>query len=220
MPNKLFKVFREPINGLTHFAGTLFAIAGLVILIFKSINPLKPWHLVSYSIFGSGMILLYTASTLYHWLPLSEKGIEQMRKVDHMMIFILIAATYTPICLIPLRGSWGWSLFGSIWGLAVLGIVLKFFRISTPRWLYTTVYLFMGWLAVVAIFPLFQSLQTDGLIWIFIGGFFYSSGAVIYALKKPNPFTNVFGFHEIWHIFVMLGTFSHFWVMYKYVSAL
>jgi len=215
---KIIEKLRDPVSGLTHFIGAILAIVGLVLLIYKSVDPVKPWHLVTFSVFGAGLILLYTSSTLYHWLPFSEKGIQRMRRLDHMMIFILIAATYTPICLIPMRGPWGWSLFGSIWGLATLGIFLKFFWLQAPRWFSTMIYILMGWLVVVGIWPLIQALKLGGFMWVLIGGLFYTVGAIIYALKKPDPWPNIFGFHEIFHIFVMLGSFSHFWVMYRYVA--
>ncbi|HYA15368.1 MAG TPA: hemolysin III family protein [Syntrophales bacterium] len=205
-------------SGLTHCIGAVLAVAGLVILICESVNPVKPWHIVSFSVFGTGLILLYTASTLYHWLPLSEKGIRNLRRLDHIMIFILIAATYTPVCLIPLRGPWGWSLFGSVWVLAILGIFLKFFWLQAPRWFSTTIYIIMGWLAIAGVWPLIKALQVGGFIWVLLGGLFYTVGAVIYAVKMPNPWPNVFGFHEIFHVFVILGSVSHFWVMYGYVA--
>lgn len=214
----MIEKLRDPISGLTHFIGAILAVVGLILLIYKSVDPVKPWHLVTFSVFGAGLILLYTSSTLYHWLPFSEKGIQRMRRLDHMMIFILIAATYTPICLIPMRGPWGWSLFGSIWGLATLGIFLKFFWLQAPRWFSTMIYILMGWLVVVGIWPLIQALKLGGFMWVLIGGLFYTVGAIIYALKKPDPWPNIFGFHEIFHIFVMLGSFSHFWVMYRYVA--
>jgi hemolysin III len=134
------------------------------------------------------------------------------------MIFILIAATYTPICLIPLRGPWGWSLFGSIWGLAMLGIFLKVFWLQAPRWFSTSVYILMGWVAIVGILPLVRALHIDGFLWILAGGLFYTSGAIIYAVRKPDPWPRFFGFHEVFHVFVMLGSLSHFWVMYRYVA--
>jgi len=214
----MIEKLRDPVSGLTHFIGAILAIVGLILLIYKSVDPVRPWHLVTFSVFGTGLILLYTTSTLYHWLPFSEKGIQRMRRLDHMMIFILIAATYTPICLIPMRGPWGWSLFGSIWGLATLGILLKFFWLQAPRWFSTMIYILMGWLVVVGIWPLIQALKLGGFMWVLIGGLFYTVGAIIYALKKPDPWPNIFGFHEIFHIFVMLGSFSHFWVMYRYVT--
>lgn len=215
---RLINKLREPISGLTHCVGTILSVIGLIILICNSLNPVKPWHLVTFSVFGAGLILLYTASTLYHWLPLSENGILHMRRLDHMMIFILIAATYTPICLIPLRGPWGWSLFGGVWVLAVLGIVLKIFWLQSPRWFSTAVYMLMGWLAVAGVWPLINALKLGGFIWILAGGLFYTVGGVIYAIKRPDPWPNFFGFHEIFHVFVILGSASHFWVMYGYIA--
>jgi len=213
----MVRKLKDPVSGLTHCIGTVLAIVGLILLIYGSTHPIKPWHIVTFSIFGAGLILLYTSSTLYHWLPFSEKGVRCLRKIDHIMIFILIAATYTPICLIPLRGAWGWSLFGSIWGLATLGIFLKIFWLNAPRWFYTMVYILMGWLAIVGIWPIIHVLQPGGIVWLLIGGIFYTMGGLIYAVKKPDPWPDFIGFHEIFHVFVMMGSFSHFWLMYKYV---
>ncbi len=216
---RLIRALRDPVSGLTHFIGALLAVAGLVALIVEASNPLRPWHLTTYVVFGIGMILLYTASTLYHWLPLSQEGTVKLKRLDHMMIFVLIAATYTPICLIPLRGSWGWSIFGAVWTVALLGIVFKIFWIHAPRWLATSLYIGMGWIAVVGIVPLVRTLQPGALFWLFAGGVLYTVGGVIYALKRPDPIPHVFGFHEVFHIFVMLGTAAHFWTVYRYVSA-
>lgn len=214
------RILREPVNGLTHLIGALLAIAGMVVLIVKASDPPKPWHLTTFSIFGAGMILLYTVSTLYHWLPLSEKATAQMRKLDHIMIFVLIAATYTPFCLIPFRGVFGWSLFGCVWAIAVIGTVFKIFWIHAPRWISAGVYVFMGWLAIVGIGPMVRTLQPGAIFWLVTGGVLYSTGALIYATKKPNPIPNWFGFHEIFHIFVILGSCAHFWVFYKYVMVM
>jgi len=214
MINKL----RDPVSGLTHCIAAILAVVGLVLLICESCNPVKPWHLVTFSVFCAGLILLYTTSTLYHWLPFDETGIRRLRRLDHMMIFILIAATYTPICLIPLRGGWGWSLFGSVWALAILGIFMKMFWLNAPRWFSTVVYILTGWIVIVGAWPLIRALHIGGFLWILAGGLFYTAGAVIYALKRPNPWPRIFGFHEIFHIFVMLGSLSHFWVMYRYVT--
>lgn len=208
---------KEPINGLTHLIGALFSIAGLVLLVYFAAIKGTVWHVVSFSIFGASLILLYTSSTLYHWLPLSERGTKIFRRIDHIMIFILIAGTYTPVCLVSLRGGWGWSLFGVVWGIAVAGIVLKLFWLQAPRWLYILVYVFMGWLAIIALLPLIRSIPLDGLGWLLIGGIFYSVGALIYGLKRPNIIPGWFGFHEIFHILTMAGSFSHFWLMFKYV---
>ncbi|MBN2695285.1 hemolysin III family protein [bacterium] len=210
-------ILREPINGLTHFIGALLAIAALVVLVVKSAIDGTAWHVVSFSIYGTSMFLLYLFSSLYHWLPLRYKGVLKMRKLDHMMIFVMIAGSYTPMCLIPLRGPWGWSLFGTIWGIAITGFFIKIFWLNAPRVLYVSIYIVMGWLVVIAIYPISKVFPTGGMVWLAIGGIFYTFGAVIYAKKKPNPIPNIFGFHEIWHIFVMLGSGAHFWMMWRYI---
>ena len=207
---------KDPVSGLTHFAGALLSVAALVLLVCFSALHATAWHVVSFSIFGASLILLYTASSLYHLLPLSEKATMIFRKIDHMMIFVLIAGTYTPLCLVPLRGAWGWSLFGTVWGLAFAGIAMKVFWLYAPRWLYTSIYLGMGWIVVIAIMPLIKTMPANGVLWLAAGGASYSIGAVIYAIKKPN-ITKAFGFHEIFHIFVILGSISHFWMMFRYV---
>jgi|TARA_Y100000031_G_C8206973_1_gene379096 hemolysin III len=209
---------KEPFSAISHALGAVFAIVALILLIQESVNPIKPWHIVSFSIFGSGMFLLYTASTLYHWLPVSANLENKLRNLDHAMIHVLIASTYTPVCLIPLRGIWGWSMFGIIWGLAIFGILLKVFWKSLPNWFSITFYIFMGWLSIIAIYPMIMTLQIGAMVWIFIGGFFYTIGAVIHGLNKPNPIPKIFGAHEIFHVFVILGSFSHFMCMYNYIT--
>lgn len=211
------RYFRDPVNGLTHFIGFILAIIGTVFLIMKAADPFKALHMVSFSIFGSGMILVYLASTLYHWLPLNENGVAFMRRVDHMVIFFIIAATYTPICLIPLKGVWGMSILSCVWSFAIIGLFVKLFWMGAPRWLSTSLYLMMGWLCIFAVWPLIQNLQTGALLWLLAGGLFYSIGAIIYAIKKPDFFPGIFGFHELFHVLIMLGTTSHFIVMYRYV---
>ena len=209
---------KEPFNAISHAIGAVLAILALILLIRESIDPIKPWHIVAFSVFGSGMFLLYTASAIYHWLPVSPKYVKWLQTLDHAMIHVLIASTYTPVCLIPLRGVWGWSLFGVIWSLTIFGILLKIFWKNLPDWFSLTFYIFMGWLSVIAIWPMIQTLQVGALVWIFIGGFFYTIGAIIHGLKKPNPIPNVVGAHEIFHLFVLLGSASHFWVMYNYIT--
>ena len=208
---------KDPVSGLTHFIGILLAIVVLIALLTNRDDSFTAWHTVSFSIFGSAMILLYTASTLYHWLPLSGKKLEVFRKIDHIMVFVFIAASYTPICLITLRGGWGWSLFGIAWGITIGGFFLKIFWLNAPRLLYTMIYLLMGWILIIGILPLIKKLAPLALLWLAIGGLFYTIGAVIYALKKPNPWPNCFGFHEIFHHFVLFGSLSHFWMFYNYV---
>lgn len=208
---------REPMNGFTHFIGVIFSIAATIMLIDISKDSI---HLISLSTFGLGLIFLYTTSTLYHWLKLSEEGIKRLRKADHIMIFINIAASYTPTCMLALRGSLGTGLLIAVWSSALVGIVIKLFWMSAPRWLSTSIYLIMGWLAVIVIVPLFNVLSVAALIWLFAGGLFFTIGAVIYARKKPDPFPGILGFHEIFHLFVLAGSFSHFIMIYKYIAVL
>ncbi len=214
MLNKL----NDPVSGLTHFIGTLLAITGTVFLIIKATEPVKIMNVVTYSIFGGGMILLYLASTLYHWLPLSDSNRVHFRKIDHIMIFVLIASTYTPFCLIPLKGTIGWSLFGCVWGITFLGIFLKIFWVEAPRWFSTSLYLIMGWIVIFAIYPLVKSVPAGCIFFLVTGGIFYTIGGVIYGFKKPDPIPEHFGFHEIFHIFIILGTISHYISIYKYIS--
>lgn len=211
------RILRDPVNGLTHCVAAALAVAGTVALLLRSLDPVRPWHIVAFSVFGGGMVLLYTASTLYHWLPLDERGIRILRRIDHSMIFISIAATYTPICLITLRGPWGWSILTVVWTIALAGILLKIFWITAPRWLSTAIYLGMGWIALVGIYPLTRNLPLAGLAWLVSGGLLYSLGAVIYARKRPDPFPGYLGFHEIFHLFVIGGSTCHFILMYRFV---
>lgn len=211
---------KDPVSGLTHLLGALLSVAGLVWLILEAGKSGSVWHVVSFTVFGISLILLYSASSLYHLLPLSARGNQMLRRVDHMMIYVLIAGTYTPFCLIPLRGAWGWTLLGIVWGLAIAGIILKAVWLHAPRWLSTGFYLGMGWLVVIAIFPLVRTLPPGALTWMAAGGLFYTVGAVIYALKWPTIIPRLLGFHEIWHLFVMGGSFSHYWAVVRYVTYL
>ncbi|NBG87398.1 PAQR family membrane homeostasis protein TrhA [Isachenkonia alkalipeptolytica] len=211
------KVFREPVSGFTHMAGAVLSLIGMIFLLVHSIRQGEPMHILAFTIFGLSLILLYTASTLYHLLPLSEKGIRTLKKIDHMMIFILIAGTYTPVCLLALEGWWRTGMLLGIWTFALGGVFLKAFWINAPRWFSTGIYLIMGWLVVVAIIPIYQALSFGGFFYLLLGGIFYSVGAIIYGLKRPNITTKHFGFHEIFHIFVMLGSLFHFFLMYFYV---
>lgn len=217
------KKLKDPVSGLTHLVGAILSIAALVLLIVwvNLYSDEKSWDIVSFSIFGVSMLLLYTFSTLYHLCNVSERASTVLRKLDHIMIFILIAGTYTPICLGPLRGAWGWSIFGIVWGLAVIGTVISAIWIKAPRWLTTGLYLGMGWAVIIATYPLIMTFADAGMFaslgWLLAGGLFYTIGAIIYGVKKPNLNIPGVGFHEIFHIFVMLGSFCHFWFIFKYV---
>jgi len=211
------KIFREPVNAISHGAGAIGSIAALTLMVVFAAMRADVWHVVSFSIFGGTLILMYTSSFLYHALKISENALLVFRRIDHIMIFMVIAGSYTPLCLVPLRGPWGWSLFATVWAIAVVGIFLKIFFMNAPRWISTLIYLMMGWLCMVAIYPLVKTLVPMALFWLGLGGLFYSVGAVIYALKKPDFFPGLFGFHEIWHCFVILGSACHFWLSFRYL---
>jgi hemolysin III len=206
---------KEPFNSYSHMLGVLLSIAGLVALVIQSRG--QSLRVVGFSIYGASLILLYSASTIYHWLELSPRGNDFLRRFDHTAIFLLIAGSYTPVCLVTLRGGWGWSLFALVWSLAFAGAVLKLFFQHLPSWLTATIYVGMGWLAITAIGPLAHALPARGLVWLFAGGLAYSIGAVIYALERPDPFPQVFGHHEIFHIFVLAGSALHFVFISQYV---
>ena len=211
------KIFREPVNAISHMAGALASIVGLTLMVVFAAMRTDAWHVVSFAVFGTTLVLMYTASFLYHGLKISEKSLLVFRKIDHIMIFMLIAGSYTPICLVPLRGPWGWSIFGTVWGIAIIGIIFKIFAMNLPRWISTMIYLVMGWMCVVAVYPLVKTLTLVCLFWLALSGLFYSGGAIVYVQKKPNPFPGIFGFHEIWHLFVLLGSACHFWLVFNYI---
>ncbi len=208
---------KDPVSGFSHLAGAVLSIVGLIVLIKYAIAIGNIWHIVSFSIFGASLILLYSASSIYHLIIISERGMSILRKIDHMMIYVLIAGTYTPICLIPLRGGWGWSLLGSIWGIAMAGIILKILWFNAPRWLYTLFYVIMGWLVIIAFLPLIRTVPIGGVIWLIAGGIMYTLGALIYGTKWPKIKSKIFGFHEIFHIFVLYGSMCHFILMFRYI---
>jgi len=203
-------VFRDHFSGFSHLFGAIMAIAGLCVLVAQATLYGDAWHIVSFAIFGTCMILMFAASTVYHLVNAKEHVILLLKRIDHMAIFIMIAGTYTPICLVPLRGTTGWLLFGIVWGLAIAGIFMKAFWIGAPRWLSTVIYLGMGWISVFAIPPLLDTAVPEVLDWLIYGGICYTLGAVNYATKWPDPWPKHFGFHEIWHLFVMGGAFCHF----------
>ena len=213
----MFYKMREPMNALTHLIGDILSFIGLVFLVYFAVVKWTTWHIVSFSVFGISLILLYTASTLYHALNLPKNKIEILQKIDHMMIYVLIAGTYTPVCLTALRGVWGWSLFACIWSIAVIGILLKIFWFNAPRWLSTLFYIGMGWMVIIAFVPLVNAISPQGLNWLVAGGLLYTIGGIIYATKWPKINLKYFGFHELFHLFVLGGSICHFWFMIRYV---
>ena len=211
---------REPVNGLTHAAGGVLAVAGLVVLLATAASARRVDQLVAFGVFGLSLISLYTASSLYHLLPLSPSGVAKLRRLDHMSIFVLIAGTYTPFCLLALEGTWRWGLLSLIWVLALCGVLLKLLWMDAPRWLSVVLYLGMGWVALIAAPALFRAVEVGGMAWVLAGGLTYRAGALVYALKRPNLVPGVFGFHEVWHLLVMAGSACHFWAVLRYVASL
>ena len=202
-------ILKDKFSGLSHLAGALVGIVVLVVFVSRASASGDPWRIISSVIFGSALILLYSSSAVYHLSPVSPEAKKILRRIDHTMIFVFIAGSYTPYCLVTLRGTWGWIIFGIVWSLTIAGFFVKLFWLHAGRWLSTALYLIMGWVAIIAAYPLVKSLPAAGSFWLLARGIFYSVGAVVYALKRPDPIPNVFGFHEIWHVFVLLGSFSH-----------
>ncbi|AGK52130.1 PAQR family membrane homeostasis protein TrhA [Bacillus sp. 1NLA3E] len=209
---------REPINGLTHFAGAILSFIGLLAMVIKaSLTTGSPLAIAAVTIFGMSMILLYSASATYHMVIAKDKVIAFLRRLDHSMIFILIAGTYTPFCLISLKGVTGWVLFSIIAATAVFGIIFKMVWFHCPRWLSTALYIIMGWMIVFVISPLAGSIDSMGVFLLALGGVLYTIGGVIYATKPKFLQSKFMGFHEIFHIFIMLGTMAHFLSVFLYV---
>lgn len=216
------KKVKDPVSGFSHLLGAIASIVGLVFLIIWAAKYGEgAWDVVSFTIFGVSMFLLYVCSANYHLFNVGEKATRVLRKLDHIMIYILIAGTYTPICLGPLRGGWGWSIFGVVWGIALIGVFLTIFYLKAPRWITTGLYLAMGWLVVIATYPMIVTFSQAGMLyslwWLLAGGLLYTIGAIIYALKWPPLKNKYFGFHEIFHIFILLGSFCLYWFIIRYV---
>ena len=205
-----YDLSEEKINILTHAIGLLLSIAALVLLIIHASSNGSARHIVSFTIFGASMILLYSASTLYHYSQTPNLR-RKLNILDHASIYVLIAGTYTPFTLVTLKGALGWTIFGITWGIALIGIFLKLFYTGKYDKISTIAYVAMGWIIIFAVKPLIENLPLNGLYWLLAGGIFYTIGAVLYSIKKVK-----FN-HAIFHIFVLLGSFSHFMAIYFYV---
>lgn len=210
---------KDPGSAITHFIGMLMAILAAVPLLIKAAHEPGRIYIISIAVYAVSLILLYAASTTYHTFNRSEKINTVLKKIDHMMIFILIAGSYTPICLLVLKGKTGIILLSIVWGIAILGIVLKAFWVFCPKWVSSVLYIGMGWTCVLAFTQILNSMSPAAFGWLLAGGIIYTIGGVIYALKLPlfNNRHKNFGSHEIFHIFVMLGSACHFVVMYAFV---
>ncbi len=207
---KYYPPIEEKINIISHAVGFVLSIMALGFLVVRTSNHGDVWHIVSFSIFGASLIVLYAVSTIYHSTKKPELRC-RLRILDHASIYILIAGTYTPFTLVTLQGTTGWVIFGVSWGLALCGIILKLFFTGRYRLLSTSMYVFMGWIIVFAIKPLIANLSSDGLFWLVAGGLAYTLGAILYSIKKIK-----FN-HAIFHIFVLMGSICHFVSVYFYI---
>jgi len=212
------KYLREPINGLTHFIGAVLSLFALIAMIIKAYERgSSTITFISVLFFGVSMILLYSASATYHSVIANDKVIKALKRLDHSMIFILIAGSYAPFCLVALNGKIGFNLFLAVTICASVGIAFKLCWVTCPRWLSSTMYIGIGWFAIVAIYPMSQVLSMIGLMWLVLGGLMYTAGGVIYALKSEKIKIWLFGRHEIFHVFIMLGTLCHFICVFAYI---
>ena len=212
---------KDPGSAITHFIGMMMAIFSAVPLLIRALQHPEKVYVISLAVFIVSMILLYLASTVYHSFDISAHTNKILRKIDHMMIFILIAGTYTPVCLLVLKPDMGRLLLCLIWGIAIAGILIKAFWITCPKWFSSVLYISMGWTCVLAFSQLLNSLSAAAFGWLLAGGLIYTVGGIIYALKLPlfNSRHKNFGSHEIFHLFVMGGSFCHFIFMYHFVAA-
>lgn len=208
---------RQPVSGLTHLLTAVAALAGWAALLlgggFQSFG-----RTAALSIYGLSLVLMFGASAAYHLSKAGPKGLIILRKLDHSAIFLLIAGSYTPICALRLAGFWRVGMLAVIWSLALVGIGVKIFIVEAPRWLTAGIYVVMGWLSVFAVRPLLAALPAGALLWLAAGGLIYTGGAVVYILKKPDFIPGVFGFHEVWHIFVILAAIAHFIAIAVYIA--
>ena len=205
--------YGERFNAITHLIGALLSIAGLVILVVNGALQGDAWKVVSFSIYGSMLVLLYLISTLYHSWRGRAKTV--LQRLDHLAIYLLIAGSYTPFCLVPLRGGWGWSLFGVNWGLAIIGIVQELWIGHRTRLFSMIIYVVMGWLILIAIGPLASALPLAGTLWLAAGGVLYTVGIIFFINDERWPHA-----HGIWHLFVLAGSFTQYWCILRYVSPL
>ncbi|HCX33085.1 MAG TPA: hemolysin III [Rhodocyclaceae bacterium] len=202
--------YGERLNAWTHLAGAVLALAGAIVLVVLAASRGDAWKIVSVSIYGATLVLLYSFSVLYHSLRGRAKNI--LRELDHHGIYLLIAGSYTPFCLVTLRGAWGWSLFGVVWGLALLGSMQELRPRNDARILSVAIYVVMGWVALVALVPLLRALGSEGFAWVAAGGVLYTVGIVFYALDTRLPHA-----HGIWHLFVIAGSAAHYVAILCYV---
>lgn len=207
-PSPLWRKLREPVSGLTHLGGALAALIGQIVLLVFAANGLEKF--ISTLVYGLSLVGLFSASAAYHLVNAGPKVTAILRKLDHSAIYLLIAGTYTPFCVNAFSGFFRWGLLSIVWGIALAGIIVKLFYMGAPRWLSAGIYVLMGWLCLSAVGEMTVALSPFTLSWLIAGGVVYTLGAVVYATKIFNFAPGRFGFHEVWHIFVLLGALAHF----------
>jgi hemolysin III len=210
------KKLHEPVSGLTHLFAALVAVLLLTVLIYLSRRNLV--NQLSVTIYGLSLVAMFSASSAYHLIKAGPRLSLWLRKLDHTSIYLLIAGTYTPICLYFFDGFYRWGILGIIWLLALIGISVKLLTMRAPRWTSPLIYLGMGWLSILAVRQILLAMPPGAIFWLLLGGIFFSIGAVIYTLQRPNFAPGVFGYHELWHIFVILGAFCHFILIAAFIA--
>jgi hemolysin III len=211
---------REPANALTHLVGCLLAATALIALVWLGRASGNPLALLGLGIYGASQVGVYGASSLYHGLRLSPRGMERLLRLDCALVFIFIAGTYTPVCLIALQHGWRWGLLGAVWSLALSGLVFKLSWMAAPAWLSTGLYVALGWLALAALPALVQAVPGGGLGWLAAGGVVYTLGALIFLLDRAWPWPGIFEMHALWHLCVLGGSACVFWAIVRYIVPL
>ncbi|HSM24328.1 MAG TPA: hemolysin III family protein [Anaerolineaceae bacterium] len=207
---------REPINAITHLLAAGISTIGLLVLLYFGWG--QPIKLITFLVYGISLILLFSASGLYHAVSTKDSTIMILRKFDHSAIYLLIAGSYTPICIYFFEGFWQYGMIALIWFLAIVGILIKIFIIKSPRWVTAGIYLLMGWLSILGVEEIIRSMPAAAISWLVMGGLMYTIGAIIYITKKLDFKPGIFGFHEVWHIFVILGAFFHYYLILRFIA--
>jgi hemolysin III len=214
--NILLSKFRDPVSGAIHLFSAILAVFGLAALLIPGRGGLLKE--LSLLVYGLSLIFMFSSSTIYHSVNTNPDALLRLRKMDHSSIYVLIAGSYTPLCLNFFTGFWRWGFLDIIWAFALAGIIIKLFVINAPRWVTAGIYLVMGWMSVFAMQNMIATMPLGALLWLFAGGLFFTVGAMIYITRKMDFVPNVFGFHEVWHIFVSMGALCHFIMIFVYIA--
>lgn len=212
----MFEKFRDPVSGLTHLFAAFAALIGVIIML--AVGWGQVGKTISLSVYGLSLVLMFAASATYHMVKTSPKGVAILRRIDHSAIYLLIAGTYTPFCFNLFTGFWKWGALAVVWSLAAVGILVKIWTITAPRWLTAGIYVLMGWMAVAGLPEILGTVSPPALFWLAAGGIVYTLGAVVYVTKMMDFVPGVFGFHEVWHIFVILGALAHYIGVLFYIA--